>query len=106
MGVLYAAMTALMLFALAISLRDLVVGYRARSDLMRAVARSSSADKERLFSLLDAGDTDGAVSAISPHLAALPPREQKMARAALFQPTQRGRLTYAGIIASAALRGA
>ncbi len=97
---------ALVLFALAISLRDMVAHFRARSDLMRAVAASSATDKERLFDLLDAGDADGAVAAISPHLAALPPRERKIARSALFQPTQRGRLTYAGIIASAALRGA
>jgi hypothetical protein len=95
-----------MLSTLAISLRDLVVGYRARSDLIRAVAASSAADKELLFGLLDAGDADGAFAAISPHLTELAPREQKIARAALFQPTQRGRLTYAGIIAAAALRGA
>ena len=96
---------ALLVPALADSIRTLIAKWRARHDLSRAVARSGPEQTRALNALIQADDLPGVVAVLRSYLDELPPQEQVQAEVALSQNSEAGRRSYAqSILASGLLQ--
>ena len=94
---------ALLVPALAVSVRTLVHKWRARNDLSLAIARSGPEQTGKLHALVEAHDLPGVVAALRGQLGALPPRERVQAEEALSQPSEIGRRSYAQSVLALAM---
>ena len=97
---------AILLPALAVSVRTLVDKWRARNDLSTAIARGGPEQARKLRALVEADDLPGVVAVIRGQLGALPPREQAQAEMALSQPSEIGRRSYAQAVLASGLQHA
>ena len=97
---------ALLVPALAASVKTLFEKWRARNDLSVAIARSGPEETQQLRAMVEADDLPGVLATIRAHMGELPVSEQKQAEIALSQVSESGRRSYAQSVVAPGLRQA